>query len=163
MNKVKLALVMLLAGPGVVAAADLQLKRIDPPTLNTHPAYTQVTTVKGDMKLIFIAGQVDRAVDYKPGNNECRQADWRGQYIGTMANIEKALAAAGATWADVVSMRRYVVDMQSYLDVVMDRDNPLPAYWSPGAAPPSTLVEVVRLSEPCQLLEHEVMAIVADN
>ena len=115
------------------------------------------------MRLIFIAGQVDRAVDYHPGNNECRHADMRGQNIGAMENIEKALAAAGAIWANVVSIRRYTVDMQGYLNVVMDRDEPPPAYWQPGAAPPSTLVEVVRLSEPCQLLEHEVMAIVASD
>lgn len=140
--------------------AEVQLERIDPPALNRHPAYTQVTTVQGDMKLVYVAGQVDRAVDYTPGSNECRHQDWRGQYIGVMDNIEKALAAAGATWSDVVSIRRFTVDMKSYLDMLMDGDDPPPAYWSPGAAPPSTLIEVVRLSEPCQLIEHEVMAVV---
>ncbi|MFT5349552.1 MAG: hypothetical protein ACI9MF_000365, partial [Gammaproteobacteria bacterium] len=67
MNTRSLAVAMLLGVVSAVGAAELELKRIDPPTLNKHPAYTQVTTVKGDMRLIFIAGQVDRAVDYQPG------------------------------------------------------------------------------------------------
>jgi enamine deaminase RidA (YjgF/YER057c/UK114 family) len=131
MNTKKRVVAILFAAFSAVVGAELELKRIDPATLNKHPAYTQVTTVKGDMQLIFIAGQVDRAVDYRPGNNECQHADWRGQYIGTMDNIEKALASAGATWTDVVSIRRYTTDIQSYLNVVMDRDNPPPPIGSP--------------------------------
>jgi enamine deaminase RidA (YjgF/YER057c/UK114 family) len=38
----------------------------------------------------------------------------------------------------------------------------LPDYWSPGKAPSSTLVEVVKLSEPCQLIEIDVIAVVAE-
>ena len=133
MNTKKLAVAILIAAFSAVVGAEFELKRIDPPTLNKHPAYTQITTVKGDMQLIFIAGQVDRAVNYQPGKNECQHANWRGQYIGTMTNIEKALASAGATWADVVSIRRYTIDMQRYLDVVMDRDNPPPPIGSPVA------------------------------
>lgn len=140
-------------------ADDFESKRMDPPTLNKHPAYTQVTTVKGDMKMVFVAGQVDRPVDYKPGSNVCRHADWRGQYVGMMQNVENGLKAAGATWADVVYIRRFVVDMKSYIDLVRDRKNPVPSYWKFGSAPPSTLIQVVRLSEPCQLMETDVMAV----
>ncbi len=145
----------------VGASADAyELKRMNPETLNKHPAYSQVTTVTGDMKLVFIAGQVDRAVDYKPGSNKCRHSDWHGQYVGMMDNIEKGLEAAGASWADVVYIRRFTVSMKGYIDTVRDRKNPVPRYWKRWQSPPSTLVEVVRLSEPCQLMETDVMAVV---
>lgn len=146
--------------PAITNAGEFELKRMNPPTLNKHPAYSQVTTVTGDMKLVFIAGQVDRAVDYKPGSGACRNADWHNQYIGMNENVEKGLKAAGATWADVVYIRRFVVDMKSYIDLVRDRKNPVPRYWKRWQSPPSTLVEVVRLSEPCQLMETDVMAVV---
>lgn len=146
-----------------VGAAEFKMERIDPPTLNTHPAYSQVTVVSGPRKLVFVAGQVDRPVDYRPGSNRCRHDDWRGQYIGMNENVELGLKAAGATWGDVVYIRRFVVDMEKYIAVVRDRENPVPDYWNGKKRPPSTLVQVERLSEPCQLMETDVMAVVPDK
>ncbi len=134
----------------------VDLKRINPPTLNEHPVYAQVTTVSGDMKLVFVAGQVDRPLGYSPRSNECAHSDWRGQYIGMMDNVTKALEAGGATWDDVVFIRKFTVDMQKYLAL-----SDVPQYWSPGKAPSSTLVQVVALSEPCQLMEVDVTAVVS--
>ena len=142
------------------SADEFAFKRMNPSTLNKHPAYAQVTTVTGDMKLVFVAGQVDRAVDYRPGSNKCRHADWHGQYVGMMENVGNGLKAAGATWADVVYIRRFTVSMKGYINTVRDRKNPVPRYWKQWQSPPSTLVEVVRLSEPCQLMETDVMAVV---
>jgi len=65
---------------------DVDLQRINPPTLNEHPKYSQLTTVSGAMKFVFVAGQIDRPLGYEPRSNECAHSDWRSQYIGTMDN-----------------------------------------------------------------------------
>ena len=135
---------------------EVDLERINPPTLNEHPVYAQVTTVSGDMKLVFVAGQVDRPLGYSPRSNECAHSDWRGQFIGMMDNVTKGLEAGGATWDDVVFIRKFTVDMQKYLAL-----SDVPQYWKTGQAPSSTLVQVVALSEPCQLMEVDVTAVVS--
>jgi 2-iminobutanoate/2-iminopropanoate deaminase len=138
----------------------VDLERVNPPTLNKHPVYAQLTTVSGAMKFVFVAGQVDRPLGYEPRSNECAHSDWRSQYIGTMDNVTKALEAGGATWSDVVFIRKFTTDMDEYL-ALSKLD--LPDYWRPGEAPSSTLVEVVKLSEPCQLIEIDVIAVVAER
>lgn len=159
----RLILVVLVAGlamsPSALAHEEgVELRRIDPPTLNKHPKYAQLTTVSGDMKFVFVAGQIDRPLGYKPRSNECAHSDWRGQYIGMMDNVTKALEAGGASWDDVVMIRKFTTNMKQFLAL-----SDVPDYWDPDNAPSSTLVEVVALSEPCQLMEVDVIAVVAAN
>lgn len=139
---------------------EFRFERINPDSLNEHPFYSQVTTVSGDAKFVYVAGQTDRAVEYRIGSNECRHADWRGQVIGVNENVGLALRAAGAGWDDVVFIRRFVLDMVAYRSALTATDDPLPAVWQDRAPPPSTLIEVGALSEPCQLLEVDVFAVV---
>ena len=136
-------------------------ERINPETLNRHPAYSQVTTITGETKFIYVAGQTDRGLDYTPGSNACQHDDWRGQIIGVTENVERGLQAAGATWDDVVFIRRFVLDMAAYRAVLFDRDNSIPSVWENRDPPPSTLIEIGALSEPCQLLEVDVFAAVS--
>lgn len=142
---------------------EFSFKRINPDSLNKHPYYSQVTTVSGDARFIYVAGQTDRAVEYKIGSNECRHDDWRGQIIGVRENVGKALQAAGASWDDVVFIRRFVVDMVGFRKVLANRDQPLPGLWQNRPPPPSTLIEINKLSEPCQLLEIDVFAAVSED
>lgn len=139
---------------------EYSFKRLNPDTLNHHPYYSQVTTVSGNAKFIYVAGQTDRGLEYKVGTDNCRHEDWRGQVEGVNENVGKALAAAGASWDDVVFIRRFVVNMEEYRKVLGDRDNPLPSVWVNRPPPPSTLIEISKLSEPCQLLEIDVFAAV---
>ncbi len=139
---------------------EFSFERINPDSLNEHPFYSQVTTVSGDAKFVYVAGQTDRAVEYRIGSNECRHADWRGQVIGVNENVGLALRAAGAGWDDVVFIRRFVLDMAAYRGALTATDDPLPVLWQDRAPPPSTLIEVGALSEPCQLLEVDVFAVV---
>jgi len=140
---------------------DFSFERIEPESLNKHPYYTQVTTVSGEATFIYVAGQTDRAIDYTVGSNECRHDDWRGQIMGVRENVGKALEAAGANWDDVVFTRLFVVDMAEYLKVLVNRETPLPSLWKSRRPPPGTLIEINKLSEPCQLLEIDVFAAVA--
>ena len=150
-----LAVVLGLAISSCSPNRGVELSRIDPPTLNKHPKYAQLTTVSGDMRFVFVAGQVDRPLGYTPRSNECAHSDWRSQYIGMMYSVTRALEAGGATWDDVVFIRKFTTDMQQFLALAE-----VPDYWDPGKAPSSTLVEVVQLSEPCQLMEVDVIAVV---
>ena len=138
---------------------EFSFERINPDSLNEHPFYSQVTTVSGDAKFVYVAGQTDRAVEYRIGSNECRHADWRGQVIGVNENVGLALRAAGAGWDDVVFIRRFVLDMSAYRSALTATDDPLPVVWQDRAPPPSTLIEVGALSEPCQLLEVDVCSL----
>jgi enamine deaminase RidA (YjgF/YER057c/UK114 family) len=139
----------------------VEIKRINPPTLYETSAYTQVTTVSAGMKLVMVAGQVGRELNPQGPNREenskaCPHPDMRGQYIVTMENVGKALAAGGATWDDVVRIRKFTTDMGAYLEVSHD----LPVYWSPDKPPSSTLIEVAGLADPCFLVEIDVTAVV---
>jgi len=137
-----------------------EFSRINPDTLNKHPYYSQVTTVSGNARFIYVAGQTDRAVNYTVGSNSCRHDDWRGQVAGVRENLGKALQAAGASWDDVVFIRRFVTDMAAFRQVLADKNSPLPPMWQDRPPPPSTLIEISKLSEPCQLLEIDVFAAV---
>ena len=147
----------ILFGLAACEADDLLVERINPDTLAKSAVFSQVTTVSGDAKFVYVAGQTDRAADV----GGCRHGDWRGQIIGVRENVEKGLAAAGATWDDVVFIRRFVVDIPAYLAVRSDQQNPLPEIWGAREPPPSTLIEVSALAAPCYLLEIDVFAAVA--
>ena len=142
---------------------NFELTRIDPPTLNDHPAYAQVTTVTGSAKFIFVAGQVDRPVDYQHRSNRCQHDDWFGQYLGTMENVHRGLEAAGASWNDVVFIRRYITDWPAWRAMTKEKGAEFPDYWKDQKPPPSTMIQVVGLSEPCQLIEIDVFAMIEDS
>ena len=131
----------------------MERERINPPTLFQHPAFTRVLTVKGPCKFIFIAGLTAADMNYKcvaPG-------DCRAQYINILENLTVQLEAAGATWDDVVFRRIYALDVDAFLKVQAEVATP----WSPGSAPPSTLIGVTRLSSPDFVLEIDLMAVAA--
>ena len=82
------------------------------------------------------------------------RGDMRAQIRQVGENVKAALAAAGATLADIVKTNTYVTDIEEYfkhVDVRME-------YF--GALPTSTTVEVRRLAHPDLLVEVEVIAVV---
>ena len=131
--------------------------------MNDHPAFSHVTTVSGDARFVYGAGQTDVAADHQPGANDCRNDDLRGQIIGVNANVTRGLEAAGATWDDVVFVRRFVLDIPEYRRISADATNPLPTPWENRPPPPSTLIEVTALAEPCFQVEIDVFAAVAED
>ena len=144
------ALVGLVAGN--VLAAEVQ--RINPAGLYKHPAYTRVITSRGGM-IIFMAGQTPSDMNYKcvhPG-------DYKAQYVAVMDGIKTGLEAAGATFDNVVHRRAFVLDMDKYLAVTRDPEM-AGRYWNRDKQPASTAVQVSRLSDPCFLIEIEVVAVV---
>jgi enamine deaminase RidA (YjgF/YER057c/UK114 family) len=167
MNKLSIFIVvLLLLSASLIASLHAETKqpaveRINPPTLYETFAYTQVTTVPAGKKLVFVAGQTGRTLNAEGPNTEensdaCAHSDMRGQYIVTMENVGKALAAAEATWDDVVYIRKFTTDMDAFLEASQS----MPSYWSAGKAPASTLIGVASLADPCFMVEVDVTAVV---
>jgi enamine deaminase RidA (YjgF/YER057c/UK114 family) len=132
----------------------LEKRYINPPGIFKHPAFTRIVTVKGPMKLVFIAGQTPSEENYRP----VAPGDYRAQYIKVMENLTLQLKAAGAGWDDVVYRRIFVRDVDEYMRVT--REPGIPKYGSADKAPPSTLIGVTRLSNPDFLIEIDLVAVV---
>jgi enamine deaminase RidA (YjgF/YER057c/UK114 family) len=146
-----ISLALLLVWPAMAVGAEVE--RINPAGVYKHPNFTRVITVKSPGKMIFIAGQTPSDMEYKcvaPG-------DFKGQFIQVMDNLKKGLEAAGATFDDVVHRRTYVLDMDKYLAAM--RDPEIPRYWNREKPPASTTVQVSRLSDPCFLIEIDLLAV----
>src|SRR3954469_1895605 len=86
----------------VVAFA--QVKRTNPPALSAPTGYTHVVEVSGPGKTIYISGQI--AYD-KDGKLVGAPGDMKAQAEQVFKNLQAALTAAGATFADVVKMNSY--------------------------------------------------------
>src|SRR5258708_2607655 len=72
--------------------------------------YTQVVTVSGTGKMIFVAGQLAR-----DARGVCvGKGDMRAQIQQVGENIKTCLEAAGATLADIVKTNTYVTDYEEF-------------------------------------------------
>jgi enamine deaminase RidA (YjgF/YER057c/UK114 family) len=122
------------------------------PDLSIPRGYSHVVSASG--KMIFVAGQI--SVD-KSGNM-VGAGDLRAQTVQVLENVKAALAAAGATFADVVKQNTYVVNLNAEaLPIIREvRSQFLPAENPPA----STLVGVTALAMDGLLIEVEVVAVV---
>ena len=134
----------------VPVVAFAQVKRTNPPALSAPTGYTHIVEVTGPVKTIYISGQI--AYD-KDGKIVGAPGDMKAQAEQVFKNLQAALTAAGATFADVVKMNSYITDM-SKAQAVRD----VRAQYFKDATPASTFVEVKGLVRPELLLEIEVIA-----
>ena len=133
-----------------ITRKNMQPEALAAPSRGGYTLYSHVVTIEGGRRMIFVAGQLARARD----GSTVGKGDMRAQVRQVGENIKAALAAAGATLADVVKTNTYVTDLDEFfrhLDVRME-------YFG-AALPTSTTVEVRRLAHPDFLVEIEAMAI----
>lgn len=121
-----------------------------PPGVAPGVGYTHV--VSGNGRMVIVSGQVALdehgvAVGQDDPETEARQV---------FENLRRCLAAAGATFADVVKLSYFVTDMSILPAVRAVRDE----FVDTKAPPASTAVQVVALFRPELLLEVEALAIV---
>jgi len=148
----RVALPILFLLEPVVAFA--QVKRSNPPTLSAPTGYTHIVEVTGPNRTIYISGQIAFDKDGKIVG----AGDMKAQAEQVFKNLQTALTAAGATFADVVKMNSYITDM-SKAQAVRD----VRAQYFKDATPASTFVEVKGLVRPELLLEIEVIAVVTNR
>ena len=113
-----------------------------------HLLYAPVVTVVPG-KLVFLSGTLSRN-----GKGEIvGKGDMRAQMRQVFENIRTALAAAGATMADIVKRQTFTTDIDAYFEHIDARME-----FCGDDLSTSTAVEVRRLSHPDLLVEVEVMA-----
>ncbi|MEP6619751.1 MAG: RidA family protein [bacterium] len=154
----RLFVVAVVTGVPVVAMAQASAdapRFINPPTLSTPRGYSHVVEVPAGSRMVYVAGQV--ALD--SAGRLVGAGDFRAQAVQVFENLKRALAAAGATFADVVKVNYYVVDASQVVALREVRDR----YVNTAAPPASTLVEVRRLFRDDVLLEIEATAVVRNR
>lgn len=126
---------------------------LNPLQLGKTHGWTHVVTTTGG-KTIHISGQT--AVD--ASGQVVGKGDLKQQTEQTFENLRSALAAAGATWADVVVTRLYVVNLKpEHVPLIREVRS---RYVSPDNPPASTLVGVQALVGPDWLIEIEATAVI---
>jgi enamine deaminase RidA (YjgF/YER057c/UK114 family) len=127
---------------------------INPPGLNPISGWTHVVAASGG-KTIHISGQA--GID---ASGQVVAKDLKAQTERTFENLKIALAAAGATFRDVVNSRIYVVDFKAEcLPIIREVRS---RYFAADQPPASTLVGVTALAGADWLIEIEVTAVVAE-
>jgi reactive intermediate/imine deaminase len=124
---------------------------LSPSTLPPPYGYSQVVDAPAG-RIVYTAGQIPFDAD----GQLVGEGDFEAQTRQVFANLTTALAAADATWSDVVKLNYFVRDvgqadaMRAIRDEFIDTEHP----------PASTLVEISRLFRDDVLIEVEAVAIV---
>ena len=123
---------------------------INPETIAQPTGYSHIVETRGS-RTLYISGQV--ALDQQ--GNLVGMNDMQAQAEQVFQNLQAALAAVGASFADVVKLTYFIVDI-SQMQVVRDVRN---RYLNPQQPPASTAVEVKGLVRKEFLLEIEAIAV----
>jgi enamine deaminase RidA (YjgF/YER057c/UK114 family) len=123
-----------------------------PEGLAPGPGYSHAVTGRG--RWVAISGQI--ALDE---NGELvGPGDMEAQAWQVFANLNRALAAAGASFTDVIKLNFYLTDISLIAVVRPVRDE----YVDVARPPASTAVQVGALAIPGLMIEVEAWAVVAD-
>jgi len=132
-----------------------QVQYINPDGLPKNPAFTNVVTVSGPVKTVYIGGQ--DAVD--SSGAIVGKGDLKAQTEQILKNIQAALAAAGAQPEHVIKWTIYVVQGQS----VQDGFAAFQSVWgNPSNPPVITVAFVAGLGHPDFLAEIDAIAVVPE-
>ena len=132
-----------------------EVQYINPEGLHKNPAFTNVVTVTGPAKTIYIGGQ--DAVD--ASGAIVGKGDLKAQTEQILKNIQAALAAAGAQPEHVIKWNIYVVQGQS----VQDGFAAFQSVWgNPPNPPVITVAFVAGLGHPDFLAEIDAIAVVPE-
>jgi enamine deaminase RidA (YjgF/YER057c/UK114 family) len=124
-----------------------------PEGLLHNPAFSQVVVASGT-RTIYTAGQV--SIDERGAL--VGAGDLAAQSAQAMRNVGLALAAARASYADIVKITTYVVNYEPEHRAVIGKARA--PFFAGGAPPASTLVGVAALAMPEWLVEIEAVAVV---
>ena len=126
---------------------------LNPAELYTPVGYSHVVTASGGTT-VFIAGQVS----YNADGELIGEGDVGLQAATAYANLKKALAAVGATPADVVRTCTYIVDYDP--SMLASLQPAREEFYGDGAPATSTLLGVAALAVPEILVEIDAIAVI---
>src|SRR2546425_12138897 len=116
MTQTPLAISLLVGLPAFAFAQSgaPKITRTNPPALSKPTGYTHVVEASGG-KTVYVSGQIALDKDGKVVG----EGDMKAQAEQVFKNLQAALAAAGATFKDVVKMNTYTTDI-SQVQAVRD-------------------------------------------
>jgi enamine deaminase RidA (YjgF/YER057c/UK114 family) len=133
-----------------------QVRHINPEGLNKNPAFTNVISVTGNVRTVYIGGQ--DAVD--GSGSIVGKGDIRQQAEQVFRNLQAALKADGAELEHVVKWNIYIVQgqpLQPAFEVFQK-------VWGRRPNPPTiTVMFVFGLANPDFLMEMDAIAVVPEN
>lgn len=130
-----------------------EVTHLNPETMHKNPFYTQVITVTGPTKTIYIGGQ--DAVD--ASGTIVGKGDLAAQTHQVLLNLRNALAAAGARPEHIIKWNVYILQGQS----LQAGFAAFQQFWGRQPNPPIiTSVFVSGLAHPDFLVEMDAIAIV---
>lgn len=115
--------------------------------------YTQVVTLQGPARLIFLSGQLP----LDPGGAVVGAGDIERQARAAFDNIRRSLRSVEADLAQIVKLTTYVTDIMKHPPLVRKVRAELFGAQTP---PASTMVEVPRFAHPDILIEVDAVAAV---
>ncbi|HEY4384599.1 MAG TPA: RidA family protein [Ktedonobacteraceae bacterium] len=126
---------------------------LNPDHLHKNRAFTQVVSVTGPVKTIYVGGQ--NALDEQ--GNIVGRGDIKAQTQQVLANLRQALAAAGAEPEHIIKWSVYLLQGQS----MQEGFAAFQQFWGYRPNPPAiTGFYVAGLANPDFLVEMEAIAVV---
>jgi enamine deaminase RidA (YjgF/YER057c/UK114 family) len=134
-------------------SAHALVEYINPDRLHKNPAFTQVISVSGPVKTIYVGGQ--DAVDAQ--GIIVGKGDLKAQTAQVLAKLSEALAAAGAGPEHIIKWNMYLVQGQS----LQEGFQAFQQFWGRRPNPPTiTMAYVSGLANPDFLIEMDAVAVV---
>lgn len=134
-----------------------KIEILNPETLSPPAGtYSHVARVPAGATLVVIAGQVAVA----PDGAFVGAGDIEAQCSEIFANLESALAAAGAGWSNVIQTMTFLTRREDVAALRAWRNREYPRLWPDGRYPPNTLLVVSGLASEEMLLEVQALAAV---
>lgn len=130
-----------------------KIELLNPEGLHKNPAYSQVATVEGNYRTIYIGGQ--NAVD-KDGNL-VGKGDIEAQARQILQNLETAVKAGGGSFENIIKWNVYLLQGQSAARALKVFQGAMSKMKNP---PLISGIFVAGLANPDYLLEMEAVAVV---
>jgi enamine deaminase RidA (YjgF/YER057c/UK114 family) len=132
-----------------------KVQYINPPSLHHNPAFTNVVTVTGPARTIYVGGQ--NAVD--TSGEIVGKGDFKAQSEQTLRNVLAALEAGGAQLEHVVKWNVYILQGQP----LQEGFAAFQQVWGSRPNPPTiSSMFVAGLAHPDFLLEIDAVAVVPE-
>ena len=133
-----------------------QVQYLNPDTLSKNPAFTNVITVTGPVRTIYIGGQDSLDVSGKIiGKGDIKQ-----QVEQVLSNLQSALKAANAEPEHIIKWNIYVVQGQP----IQAAFETFQRVWGRRPNPPAiTVMFVAGLANPDFLVEMDAIAVVPET
>ncbi|CAM5643980.1 enamine deaminase RidA [Streptomyces narbonensis] len=125
---------------------------INPVTWSLEMGFNQGELVSGHTRTLYVSGQTAMSAEGKP----LHEGDMAAQLALSVENLEAVLGEAGMTLANLVRLNVYTTDVDAlfpHYGVLAGR------LGAAGVAPATTMLGVVRLAIPGQLVELEGTAV----